>query len=49
MRALAIQFGPPPRHLIFNKPFLILMKRADAPQPYFAMWVGNASLLVPAQ
>lgn len=35
--------------MIFNQPFLILMKQADAPQPYFAMWVGNASLLVPAK
>jgi hypothetical protein len=35
--------------MIFNKPFLILMKRADSPQPYFAMWVGNASLLIPAK
>jgi hypothetical protein len=35
--------------MIFDKPFLILMKRADSAQPYFAMWVGNASLLVPAK
>lgn len=38
------------RHvMVFNEPFLILMKRADAPQPYFAMWVGNASLLEAAK
>jgi hypothetical protein len=49
MRTLAMRAGPPPRRLIFDKPFLILMKRADSPQPYFAMWVGNASLLVPAK
>jgi hypothetical protein len=41
--------GAPPHIMIFNKPFLILMKRADSPQPYFAMWVGNASLLIPAK
>ena len=35
--------------MIFDKPFLILMKRADSPQPYFAMWIGNASLLIPAK
>jgi len=35
--------------MIFDKPFLILMKQADASQPYFAMWVGNASLLIPAK
>jgi hypothetical protein len=49
MRTLAMRAGPPPRRLIFDKPFLIVMKRADSPQPYFAMWVGNASLLVPAK
>jgi hypothetical protein len=49
MRALAEWQGPPPRRMIFDHPFLILMKRADAAQPYFAMWVGNASLLVPAK
>jgi hypothetical protein len=37
------------RHvMIFDKPFLILMKRTNSERPYFALWVGNASLLVPA-
>jgi hypothetical protein len=37
------------RHImIFDKPFLILMKRANSAHPYFALWVGDASLLVPA-
>jgi hypothetical protein len=40
--------APQPRQMIFDKPFLILMKQAKADQPYFALWVGNASLLVPA-
>jgi len=45
MRALAMA----PNHLmIFDQPFLILMKRANSDRPYFALWVGNASLLVPA-
>jgi hypothetical protein len=35
--------------MVFDKPFLILMKQARAPRPYFALWVGNASLLVPAK
>jgi len=50
MKTLAIQGGTTPdRHImIFDKPFLILMKRTDSPHPYFALWVGNASLLVPA-
>ena len=39
-----------PNHLlIFNHPFLILMKQANSTKPYFALWVGNASLLVPAK
>jgi hypothetical protein len=46
MKALAMM---PSHNLIFDKPFLILMKRADAPQPYFALWIGNASLLIPAK
>jgi hypothetical protein len=39
--------NPQSRHeLIFDKPFLILLKQADSPQPYFALWVGNSTLLV---
>ncbi len=37
---------PPPCHFIFNKPFLILLKRESSPRPYFALWVGNPTLLV---
>lgn len=37
-----------PHIMIFDKPFLILMKRTNSNQPYFALWVGNATLLVPA-
>ncbi|HEY0256685.1 MAG TPA: hypothetical protein VGC39_04510 [Candidatus Methylacidiphilales bacterium] len=40
---------PPPYQLIFDKPFLILMKQAKSDQPYFTMWIGNASLLIPAK
>ncbi|MCP4263851.1 MAG: hypothetical protein GY774_41045 [Planctomycetes bacterium] len=32
--------------LIFDKPFLILLKRHEAKNPYFALWIGNAELLV---
>jgi len=46
MKALAIM---PSHQLIFDRPFLILMKQADSTKPYFALWVGNASLLVPAK
>jgi hypothetical protein len=49
MRALAMPVSEPKWHImIFDKPFLILMKRTDSDRPYFALWVGNASLLVPA-
>jgi hypothetical protein len=45
MKALAIM---PSHQLIFDRPFLILMKQTDSTKPYFALWVGNASLLVAA-
>jgi hypothetical protein len=35
-----------PHVMIFDRPFLILMKRQNSDHPYFALWVGNASLLV---
>jgi hypothetical protein len=34
--------------LIFDRPFLILMKQKTSAQPYFALWVGNTTLLAPA-
>jgi hypothetical protein len=50
MSATAIMsMGPEPHIMIFDQPFLVLMKQAKADQPYFALWVGNASLLVPAK
>lgn len=36
-----------PPDLIFDKPFLVLLKCATSAQPYFAMWVDNAEILVP--
>ena len=32
--------------MIFDRPFLIMMKRAQADRPYFALWVDNPELLV---
>jgi hypothetical protein len=50
MRATAIMVNPEKPHIMrFDRPFLILMKRAESDHPYFALWVGNASLLVPAE
>jgi serine protease inhibitor len=41
--------APPVRQhrMVFDKPFLLLMERAEAKIPYFALWVDNAELLVP--
>jgi hypothetical protein len=36
-----------PRKFILNKPFLIYLKKRDAQQPFFVMWVDNAELLTP--
>jgi hypothetical protein len=37
----------PHMNLVFDKPFLVMIQRTDASQPYFALWVANAELLVP--
>jgi hypothetical protein len=34
-----------PRDFIFNRPFLVYMKKRDREQPFFVMWVDNAELL----
>lgn len=36
---------PHPKKLHFNKPFLVMLKRKDSPNPYFAMWVDNTELM----
>ncbi len=36
---------PHPKNLVFDKPFLLLLKRKDNPNPYFAMWVSNSELM----
>jgi len=41
-------YEPQPQHImIFDKPFLVLLKNSNANTPYFAMWVSNPELLVP--
>jgi hypothetical protein len=35
------------KKLVFNKPFVVMLKRKNAPNPYFALLVDNAELLVP--
>lgn len=35
-----------PRQFVFDRPFLILLERREAANPYFALWVDNPELLV---
>jgi len=41
----ATSIPPTPISLVFDRPFLLLMKLASADQPYFAMWIDNPELL----
>jgi hypothetical protein len=34
-----------PRCFVFNRPFLVYMKKRDCDQPFFVMWIDNAELL----
>jgi hypothetical protein len=36
---------PIPTHFVFNRPFLIVVKKRGAERPFFVMWVDNAELL----
>lgn len=36
-----------PREFIVDRPFLIVIKRRSAEQPYFVAWIDNAESLVP--
>ena len=42
--AVVLSLGIHP-DLVFDKPFLVALRRADAPTPYFLLWVGNDALL----
>lgn len=37
--------GCEPRHFVFDRPFLVVMKRRGAGRPFLVMWVENAELL----
>ena len=37
---------PQPKKMIFNRPFYVLLKRADAANPYFVLWAANPELMV---
>ncbi len=34
-----------PKRMVFNKPFLIVLKRRDAVNPYFMAWINNSELM----
>lgn len=38
-------FNSNPKNLVFDKPFLLVLKRVDNKNPYFALWVCNAELM----
>lgn len=37
---------PKSKKMVFDKPFLILLKRKDAKNPYFGMWTTNTELML---
>jgi hypothetical protein len=37
---------PKPKKMIFDKAFLILLKRTDAKNPYFGLWTTNTELMI---
>lgn len=37
---------PQPKLMIFDKPFLILLKRTDSKNPYLALWITNTELMI---
>lgn len=37
---------PKPKKMIFDKEFLILLKRKDSEQPYFGLWSTNTELMI---
>lgn len=37
--------APTPKHFIFDRPFLVYIKKRQAKYPFFVMWVNNAELL----
>ena len=37
---------PKPKMMIFDKPFIIFLKRKDAEYPYFGVYIANDELLI---
>lgn len=43
----AVEFEKPkPKMMIFNKPFVVFLKRKDAENPYFGVYIANDELLI---
>jgi hypothetical protein len=40
-----LHLAPAPSHFMFDRPFLIYMKKRGAEHPFFVMWVDNPELL----
>ena len=36
---------PKPKKMVFDKPFLLLLKRVDSDNPYFAVWMNDSELM----
>ncbi len=43
-----LAMGAAGRDFVFDRPFLVYMKKRGAKQPFFVMWVDNAELLTPS-
>ncbi len=43
--------GPPdrPRQFVFDRPFLLVLRQANAQAPYFVLWVANTEVLIAIQ
>jgi hypothetical protein len=37
---------PKPKNMVFDRPFLILLKRVDSVNPYFGLWTTNTELMI---
>jgi hypothetical protein len=45
LEALTAGERPPPRHFVFDKPFLVYLQTTAGELPYLAIWVDNAEVL----
>ena len=43
----AVLEKPAPKKMIFDQPFVVMLKRRDGDYPYFAMYVANTEWMFP--